>query len=689
MGSRDSLNSSHKLHLLTSFQYVDQLLSEIEAIVINSASKSPFPKYRGDLSPVQTKVVQDYIARLRAQMVQVLNSQGISPPGPRFGATHSIRVNLEFADVAFDECRPDAMRGYGQVPESLVTELNGLVEEMRSLIRKLSAFLTHDLGQDLQGRLQRLERTSEEVELLKVLERIINEHGLVEFRTTLSIILDKLESNHFQIAVFGRVNSGKSSLLNQILETDVLPVGVNPITAVPTRIVHGPEPMLMVAFLDKKTERTEINRLPEFVSEPFNPGNIKHVTRIVAELPSKHLQDGVLFVDTPGLGSLATAGAAETLAYLPQCDLGVVLVDAGSTLTQEDLSTFQSLYEAAIPAQVLLSKVDLLSPVDRDRSVRYITDQLSSQLDLKLSVHPVSTKGEHARLLDEWFAHEIQPLCERHQELAQQSLRRKIGALRESVEAALEVRLDFHAKGAKEDEKHLHGAETQLRKATGKLEEVNSFCLRASDEIRGLGWIALSRSAADVAEQWFNKGANETNAGDIVMRNLTETAAEGANQVFTKIHDLARDLSRALASTADILEVKDVPRDEDLASVVKEMPRLDPGPIEVVLERGFLAILGKAFARRQIEKKLRERIGPAVDEAFQRYGRMLGSWSRRTLAELHRQFDAHADGYRAQLERLGGAGKAGPEETGSIRRDLDALSRFSAERPIPATGRND
>jgi len=686
MGSRDSLNSSHKLHLLTSFQYVDQLLSEIEAIVLNSTSKSPFPKFRGDLSPVQTKVVQDYIARLRAQMVQVLNSQGISPPGPRFNATHSIRVNLEFCDVAFDECRPDAMRGYGQVPESLIPELNGLVEEMSSLLRKLSTYLAQDLGQDLQGRLQRLERTSDEIELLKLLERIINERGLVEFRSTLSIILDRLESNSFQIAVFGRVSSGKSSLLNYILETDVLPVGVNPITAVPTRIVHGPEPRLTVAFLDKKTERMEITRLPEFVSQPLNTGNMKHVTRIIVELPSKRLQDGVLFVDTPGLGSLATAGAAETLAYLPRCDLGVVLIDAGSTLTQEDLSTLQSLYEAAIPAFVLLSKADLLAAEDRDRSVRYISDQISSQLGLKLSVHPVSTKGEHASLLDEWFAHEIQPLCERHQELAQQSVRRKIGALREGLEAALNVRLELSEKGPKGEKKHLTVADTQLRKATGKFEEVNSFCLRASDEIRNLGWIALSRSAVDVAGEWFNKGAKETDARNIVMRNLTETAAEGASQIFNRIQGLAQDLSRALASAAGVLGVKDIPRDEDLTSVVKEMPRFDPGPIDVVLERGFLAVLAKAFARRQIEKKLRAQIGPAVDETFQRYGRMLESWSRRTLGELHRQFDAHADGYRAQLERLGGTGKAAPEETGAIRRDLEMLSHFHVGQPVPMTG---
>ena len=83
MESPDSLNSSHKHHLQTSFKYVDELLSDVESILVSSTSKSPFPKYRGDLSPVQIKGVQDYIARIRAQMIQVLKSQGISPPNDR------------------------------------------------------------------------------------------------------------------------------------------------------------------------------------------------------------------------------------------------------------------------------------------------------------------------------------------------------------------------------------------------------------------------------------------------------------------------------------------------------------------------------------------------------------------------------------------------------------------------------
>ena len=107
------LNPSQRLHLLTSCQYADKLLSEIEATLVASQSKSPFPKFKPDISPAQAKVVQDYISRMRAQLVRILDSQGVPIPAPHIGSVHSIRVTLGFVDIAFDECRPKRMAGYG------------------------------------------------------------------------------------------------------------------------------------------------------------------------------------------------------------------------------------------------------------------------------------------------------------------------------------------------------------------------------------------------------------------------------------------------------------------------------------------------------------------------------------------------------------------------------------------------
>jgi GTP-binding protein EngB required for normal cell division len=687
MEPRETLNSNHKHHLLTSAQYVDSLLSDIEAILTSAQSKSPFPKYWLDVTPAQAKLVQDYIIRIRAQMVQVLKSQGISPPEPQMGARHSIRVTLEFADIAFDECRPDAMRGYGEIPASLVPELNGLADEMRSVVRKLNNYLVQNADYDLQSRLERLERAVGSLNLLKTLERIISERGLVEFRPALSVILDKLESPSFQIAVFGRVSSGKSSLLNHILENDILPVGVTPITAVPTRLVYGAEPKLAVSYVDRKPESTSIERLAEFVSEQYNPSNAKHVTRIFVQLPSSRLEEGVVLVDTPGLGSLATAGAAETLAYLPHCDLGVVLVDAGSTLTMEDLTTIQSLYEAAIPASVLLSKADLLLPQDRERSVTYASSHIKSQLGIELAVWPVSTKPEHVELLDNWFLHEIQPLFKRHQELAQQSVRRKIAALRDGVEAALRVRLETSGRGPRKILKHVGEAQTQLRRAGGQFDEVQEFCNRAGYEIGELAETGLERAAAAVANAWANAGqaSGETRGREnaLVIRSLAAIASEAANQLFARLQDLARSLAKALDAAARALGADAGPDEDEFVTLVKEMPQPDLGTFEVQIRPDLLGFLGESITEGRVRRKLEQQIGRRVTETFRSYGRMLEAWSRRTLSQLHQHFDAYGDGYRAQLERLVGGSSASAEESEALRTELMSLARFEHQEQTP------
>src|SRR6266568_7981440 len=279
------LNPSQRLHLLTSCQYADKLLSEIEATLVASQSKSPFPKFKPDISPAQAKVVQDYIARMRAQLVRILDSQGVAIPAPHIGSVHSIRVTLGFVDIAFDECRPKRMTGYGALAETAAIEMAGLVDEMQGIISRLDSYLAQGQSADLEKRLRRLEEAGGDVALVKALERAINQHGLVEFRPALATIIDRLETDTFEIAVFGRVSSGKSSLLNHIVGQDLLPVGVNPITAVPTRLAYGPEPRATAWFADQKPELFGIERLAEFVTEQHNPGNIQHVTRIVVELP--------------------------------------------------------------------------------------------------------------------------------------------------------------------------------------------------------------------------------------------------------------------------------------------------------------------------------------------------------------------------------------------------------------------
>jgi GTP-binding protein EngB required for normal cell division len=654
-------------------RHIDKLLAEMESALNVSTSKLAFPQYAPDLSPAQRRVIEDYIGRIRAQLVRVLDGQGMERPPADIPVSRSLHSYLTLVDIATEELKPEYMRGYGEVPPAAVVELNGIAGELQGLVRQLDQYLMRGSRENLAERLERLEQIGDEIPVLKKLESVISEHGLVEFRSTLSMILDRLEDNSFEIAIFGRVSSGKSSLLNAMLGMDVLPVGVTPITAVPTRLLYGATPVAHVWFANRTPERFDVAQLPELVAEQLNRGNEKHVTRIVVQLPSPRLREGIAFVDTPGLGSLATRGAAETLAYLPRCDLGVFLIDAGSTLTPDDLQTIQILYDAAIPAMVLLSKADLLTLEDRSRVVSYVKDHIKEELNLNLAVRAVSVIAG-SDLVAQWFDQDIAPLYSQRQELKLRSIRRKLGALRQSVEMALRTRLRRKDRISPKKVEQLRVVEAELRQASGRLEEMKKIARGVANDLEDSSTRTLRFAAATLVEAWSKQGAGDEAVPGIVRSAVIWTVQEQAESLRRRMDAMAHKLHETLAATAKVLEVEDVPGAQEFSGVVREMPAFDPGELNFHLTRPFLfSLLGENISRSIVTKQLAGMIGGQLAKSLSAYHALLYDWAERTLGQIQRRFDAYANGYRAQVERLVGDHVSPAEEQSTIRRDLEGL----------------
>ncbi len=664
-------------------RHIDKLLAEMESALNVSTSKLAFPQYAPDLSPAQRRVIEDYIGRIRAQLIRVLDGQGMERPPADIPVSRSLHVNLTFVDIATEELKPEYMSGYGEVPPAAAVELNGIAGELQGLVRQLDQYLMRGSRENLQERLERLEQTGDEIPVLKKLESVISDHGLVEFRSTLSMILDRLEDNSFEIAIFGRVSSGKSSLLNAMLGTDVLPVGVTPITAVPTRLLYGETPVVHVWFANRTPEQFDIARLPEFVAEQLNRGNEKHVTRIVVQLPSPRLREGIAFVDTPGLGSLATRGAAETLAYLPRCDLGVVLIDAGSTLTPDDLQTIQILYDAAIPAMVLLSKADLLTLEDRSQVIGYVKDHIKEELNLDLAVRAVSVMAGSKDLVAQWFEEDISPLYSQRQELKLRSIRRKLGALRQSVEMALRTRLRRKDQISPKKVEQLRVVEAELRQASGRLEEMKKIARGVANDLEYSSTRTLRYAAATLVEAWSKQGAGDEAVPGIVRNAVTWTVQEQTESLRRRMDAMAHKLHETLRATAKVLEVEDVPGEQEFAGVVQEMPAFDPGELSIDSKRPFLfGLLGGNLSRSIVTKRLAGTIGGQLAKSLSAYHALLYDWSERTLAQIQRRFDAYANGYRAQVERLVGDHVSPAEQESTIRRDLEGLEGVRSEPTV-------
>ena len=680
MAETGDLNESHRRRLLGNARYADRLLSDVEEILNASESKSPFPKYRPDVSLHQTRLIRSHIARFRDHLSRVIAAIGIESDGARFSSLHSIHVTLAFVRIAVQEMAPEHLRGYGDMSDGAASELRGVCTELEGLIDSLERNLALGAAADLQSRLDRLERTTQEADLLRLLDRIINEDELAEFRSTLLNVVGKMESPHFEIAVFGRVSSGKSSLLNHVLARAVLPVGVNPITALPTRIVFGHDAGLSVTFSDRQVRHCSIDDLVEYASEERNPGNQLGVSKLVVALPSPRLQDGLVLADTPGLGALATAGAAETMSYLPQCDLGLLLISAVNPINEEDLNTICALSHAGIPVMGLLSKADLLSPADREKALAYTKKEVLANLGLQIDVHPVSTVGRDEALLEDWFRDHMAPLFGRHRELAHESIRRKAGALREVVIAALRSKLGVAETAAQAIPIPLEEIERKLRTAAGEIEETRQFCLVAIDDVRALNEIALHRSVQVIMGSWDGQETALPSGTGTILNATERLAAEAGLQISRRLTTLAQHLESALALANEALSDKSSKQDDQLEDRVREMPRFEATlPQMDIAPPWFHSFQG--MTRAWMVRKLRRTTSSGLQTGFTNYRRALETWVRRVLAELQMRFDSRADGHRAQLARLMNRKSLPVEERARMKRHLEELEGLLAGDP--------
>jgi GTP-binding protein EngB required for normal cell division len=647
------LNDAQRLRLRVSCQYVDRLLGEVESILHSATSNSPFSKYVFDVSPAKVRVIEDHIARVRLQLLHSLAWQKIETETPAILASHAILTHLSFIDIAVEELRPRYMRGSGPIEDGVASELNGVVHELRALLEGLTRFVRQQDHLGLEGRLERLRQGGAEVSLLGSIAEVIARYSLVEFRERLEGITARLEDGRFEIAFFGRVSSGKSSLLNALMGAEVLPVGINPITAVPTRLQWGRQPKATLTFADGRRQEIPLEDLACFVTEDQNPGNTRNVVRTVTEVPAAKLQQGIVLVDTPGLGSLARRGARETLAYLPSADLGALLIDAGSTLNDEDIATLRLLYEAGIPAFILLSKADLLAAEDIERAQSYIHSQLEEHLGVSPDIHPVSAKASHVVLLDRFYQSVLLRKFEHANSLRKESVMRKTGVLREAVAAAIETILNRNDQHGQSSAK-LEELEANLRRSIGRIGEaprifendllqLEEGCDRILQKVSLLAFNLIS----------FN-GELSVSSRQIAdwIQELVEQQIEAPIDQLRRTSEQAVDV---LARIAEGLEATDAVSPSEVNMLFRNLPRFEMSgqPHFVVTSRWNL--LGEKGRLTSIRSQLKKHMRTELQEELRVYGRTLHRWVQETTRQSQRLINSYADGYRVQMLRLAGS----------------------------------
>lgn len=663
------MNENHHRRIGVSFQYIDGLLRDAVQALSTTDDDSPFSRLVQDATPVQGRVIADYARRVRGLMVAAQERLGIPADRPRIAATRTALTNFTMAEVTLDDIEPERLRGSGEVSSDAARALADSCAEIHTVLRQMSAYLSAGSGANLDARLAQLGAGTDLAILLKELARVIAAHGLVALRPAIERLVEQAASDSYEIAVFGRVSSGKSSLLNHVLGRAVLPVGVTPVTALPTRIGYGPAERAVIRFAGDRPIDVPIAWLDEYATEQHNPANRKHVTEIRVELTEERLRDGVTLVDTPGLGSLATSGAAESLAYLPRADLGIVLTDASAALMAEDVAVVDKLVRSGARAMVVLSKVDLLAAGERERVHDYVARQLAAELGFEVAVHFVSVVGADAALADRWFESQIRPQFAAQRRLRAQSLARKAATLREAVVATLRERVASAplslAAGRGPD---WNEAAQALRRAAGMAEGALRSCLDLADLLMDASGAIVHRAAREIAA-----GGGLADARARLAMAVESHAGEVTGRIVAVLDELRAEMTRALQTAA--LLSSDTPEGRELPAL-RGLPALDASPIvrDLTLREPALGFLSKGFRRARLAEQIIEQVGAMLDDALLFHRHRLQDWLRHALPDLREAFSGAAGQLQSRIEQTAGSpSDLTAEERAAVESDIRGL----------------
>lgn len=156
----------------------------------------------------------------------------------------------------------------------------------------------------------------------------------------------KLDIERFIVPIFGVQGSGKSTLLNALLfKHPVLPVEADETTCVPVEIMWSEKPRgtAQIIFQDKREESipADEEHLATFIDNASNPGNKRGVSRVILESNCELLQNGLVLVDLPGIGSLTKANIETTQNYLKESVGIIFMLRTTPPITQSDSIAIQ------------------------------------------------------------------------------------------------------------------------------------------------------------------------------------------------------------------------------------------------------------------------------------------------------------------------------------------------------------
>lgn len=385
----------------------------------------------------------------------------------------------------------------------------------------------------------------------------------------------KIANRELVISVIGQFKRGKTSFINGVLETAVLPVGIIPVTSVATKISYGEE-LAEVHFKTGKSQTVALEQLVGYIAEQQNPNNQKGVSFVNLFLPDDFLKDGITLVDTPGVGSIHQNNTDEAYAFMKDSDAIIFMLSVDSPINEIEREFLVEARNYAAKFYFAINKIDTISPADLEAYLGYCHDILCEIMAVDaIELFAISAKTKVG--MAELFAKITEDIKVSADQIIIESVQIKF---REVLGAAIS-HLELYRRAYGMPLKNLEEKRSELEEKLGSLDQITRdstfYLLRHIDELLEQIRTELQDGSADIREKLTvaMAAAYEKNreAKPKELENVLMTLLE--NQLSAQLNDLSErglaSLSSGYEHLAELLNQKIDDLKAFLSKVVVEL----------------------------------------------------------------------------------------------------------------------
>lgn len=196
------------------------------------------------------------------------------------------------------------------------------------------------------------------------------------------------------VLVIGESKQGKSELVNSVVNAPVCNAGEDVTTAVPTIVRHSEEPSAQLVQQEPSHDPGALDRLPVPIEEVHDVldravSDGRPVTRTEIGLPRAILKNGLVLMDTPGVGSVSSSLTATTQAVVAEADALIMVSDATQELTTNELNFLRQVTALCPNIAIVQPKTDI---APHWRQVLELNRKHLTNAGIATKIFPVSSK---------------------------------------------------------------------------------------------------------------------------------------------------------------------------------------------------------------------------------------------------------------------------------------------------------